>query len=67
MELAGSQSVEQCREAPHQARGGDSSKRLVLGEPKLIDAVGVKARAGPDAVNAACFDLSEVSQKLSRE
>jgi hypothetical protein len=64
VELAGTHSLEQCREASDETSGGNAAKGLVLREAELVDAVSVETRAGARAVNAAQFDLAEVNEEL---
>jgi hypothetical protein len=63
MYLAGGDRIEQRRKTPYEARRRNSTKRLVFGEAKLIDAVRVEARACSRPMNATCLDFSEVRQE----
>jgi hypothetical protein len=67
VELAGGQRVQECREASDETSGGNAAKGFVFGEAELINAVGVEARAGARAVNAARFDLAEVNEELGEQ
>jgi hypothetical protein len=67
MELAGGESVEQCWEASDETSGGNAPESLVLRQAQFVDTVGVEARAGPRAVNAARFDLAEVDEELGKQ
>jgi hypothetical protein len=60
VELASGNGLQQQGEAAHEAGGSDTAIRFVFGEAQLVDAVGVEARAGTSAVDAARFDLAEV-------
>src|SRR5690349_7193808 len=59
--------IQQCRKAPHQAGRRDSTKRLVLREAKLVDAIRVEARASADPMDAARFHLAEVREQLREQ
>jgi hypothetical protein len=67
VELAGSDRVQQGREATDEAGGGDAAAGFVLRKAELIDAVRVQAGAGASAVDAACFDLTEVCEQGGHE
>ena len=67
VELAGGERVEQRREASDETSGSDAAKGLVLREAEFVNAVGVEARAGARAVNAARFDLAEVEEELGEQ
>ena len=67
MKLAGRDGVEQGRKAANKARRGNAAEGLVLGEAKVVDAVGVEARAGTGAMDAACLDLGEVGEQARQE
>src|SRR5215471_13390234 len=67
VELAEGDGVTQRREASDEARSGNPAKGFVFREPKLVDAIDVKARARSGAVNATGLDLAEVREELGEK
>jgi hypothetical protein len=67
MKLSRGHSLQEHGKAAHQPSGGDSAKRFIFGEAKLVDTVRVEARTGANAVNATRFDLTEVREQARQE
>jgi hypothetical protein len=59
--------LQERRKAAHESSGGDAAKRFVFGEAEFVDAVGIKARTGANAVDPARFDLTEVREQARQE
>jgi hypothetical protein len=67
VELARAERVEQRGEPSDETSGSNAAKGFVLGEAELVNAVGVEARTGARAVNAAGFGLAEVDEELGEQ
>jgi hypothetical protein len=63
VDLARGDAIEEHGEAPSEPGRVGAAQRGVLAHPKLVDAVGVEARARARAVKASGFDLGQVSQE----
>ena len=67
VEFTGGNGIEQRGKTAHEASRADAAECFVFGKAELVDAVGVEARAGTSAVDAALFDLGEVGEQARQE
>jgi hypothetical protein len=67
VELTGGNGIEQRGKAAHEASCADAAKGFVFGKAEFVNAIGVEARAGTGAVDAARFDLGEVCEQARQQ
>ena len=67
VQLAGGDGIEERRKAPNESCSCNAPEGFVLRQAKLVDAIGVEARAGARAMDAASLHFAEVGEQRGEE